>query len=158
MIPQGKRENPTEKSPMEYWVDFQDEFYAGCDFLPDQAQTCLTRTYAATCAEHWDDQESIYHASSRWPQQRAVPHRKGLRPQDVQASRDTQTDETVLLRVFPHRQQGDTHQHPHFSCDDCGLLTCLPNEIKNVDAIEGPWAKAIQQASIQLHGQCPDCL
>ncbi|MEC7988198.1 MAG: hypothetical protein VX278_23730 [Myxococcota bacterium] len=49
-----------EEEVMEYWVDFQDEFYSGCTFLVDQAQKCLSRTYAATCAEHWDDQESIY--------------------------------------------------------------------------------------------------
>ena len=54
------------------------------------------------------------------------------------------------------RQTGE-HNHPHFSCDDCGLLTCLPHEIMNASIIQGPWGKAIQDASIQLHGQCPDC-
>ena len=55
-------------------------------------------------------------------------------------------------------KQGDTHSHPHFACDDCGQLTCLPDEITNVTAMEGPWAKAIQEATVQLRGQCPECL
>ena len=52
---------------------------------------------------------------------------------------------------------GDAHNHPHFSCDECGLLTCLPHGIMNTNALQGPWAKAVQEASIQLHGQCPEC-
>ena len=54
--------------------------------------------------------------------------------------------------------EGDIHQHPHFSCDDCGQLTCLPDHVTNTEAFDGPWAKAIQTASVQLRGQCPDCL
>ena len=54
-------------------------------------------------------------------------------------------------------EQEVEHKHPHFSCDDCGLLTCLPREIMNATILEGPWDKAIQEASIQLHGQCPNC-
>ena len=54
--------------------------------------------------------------------------------------------------------EGDAHQHPHFSCDDCGQLICLPGDITNTTALESAWAKAVQQASIQLRGQCPDCI
>ena len=52
----------------------------------------------------------------------------------------------------------DEHHHAHFSCDDCGALTCLPGEVTNTDTLTEPWAKAIRQASVQLRGQCPDCV
>ena len=50
------------------------------------------------------------------------------------------------------------HQHPHFSCDDCGQLTCLPMGLTNATALDGRWAKAIEDATIQFRGQCPDCV
>ena len=52
----------------------------------------------------------------------------------------------------------EAHHHPHFTCSDCGQLTCLPDEITNVETLSGPWANAVRQASVQLRGQCPDCL
>ncbi len=52
----------------------------------------------------------------------------------------------------------DDHHHAHFSCDDCGQLTCLPDEVTSTAALEGPWARAVQQATVQLNGQCPDCV
>ena len=54
-------------------------------------------------------------------------------------------------------REDDIHRHPHFACDDCGVLTCLPFEITNTEGLDEPWAKAIQQASVQLRGQCPKC-
>ena len=61
-------------------------------------------------------------------------------------------------RYILKTNQNDLHQHPHFACDDCGELTCLPGEITTSVELEGPWAKAIQQASVQLRGQCPECV
>ena len=61
-------------------------------------------------------------------------------------------------RYILKTNQNDMHQHPHFACDDCGELTCLPGEITTSVELEGPWAKAIQQASVQLRGQCPECV
>ena len=52
----------------------------------------------------------------------------------------------------------DAHQHPHFLCEDCGLVTCLPAELTTSMSIDGPWAASIQKAMIQLRGECPDCL
>ena len=49
-----------EEEVMEYWVEFQEEFYASCEFLPDQGQNCLNRMYDSTCGEHWNEQASIY--------------------------------------------------------------------------------------------------
>ena len=54
--------------------------------------------------------------------------------------------------------KGDLHRHPHFSCNECGQMTCLPDTFTNATALEGPWAEAVAAASVQLSGQCPDCL
>ena len=60
-------------------------------------------------------------------------------------------------RYILQTEQEDIHHHPHFSCDDCGQLTCLPDNITNAAVLEGPWAKAVEQASIQIRGKCPEC-
>lgn len=52
---------------------------------------------------------------------------------------------------------GDGHQHPHFLCDDCGVVTCLPATATPSVTADGPWADAVADAMIQLRGACPDC-
>jgi len=52
----------------------------------------------------------------------------------------------------------DAHRHPHFVCDKCSRVACLPEELGSSVAIDGPWATSIQQAALQLRGDCPDCL
>lgn len=61
-------------------------------------------------------------------------------------------------RYVLNTEQTDVHQHPHFSCDDCGLLVCLPESVTNASVLNAPWAKAVQAASVQLSGQCPECV
>jgi Fur family ferric uptake transcriptional regulator len=50
----------------------------------------------------------------------------------------------------------DGHRHPHFLCNDCGQVACLPVEV-TISAVEGPWAASIHGAVVQLRGDCPDC-
>ncbi|CAM2070069.1 Transcriptional repressor [Sulfidibacter corallicola] len=52
----------------------------------------------------------------------------------------------------------DGHRHPHFVCEDCGRVACLPAELAAPMSMDGPWATSIQKATIQLRGACPDCL
>ncbi|MEL6349346.1 MAG: transcriptional repressor [Myxococcota bacterium] len=52
----------------------------------------------------------------------------------------------------------DHHHHPHFVCDECGLVVCLPAELTASMSMKGPWAASIQKAAVQLRGECPDCL
>ena len=52
----------------------------------------------------------------------------------------------------------DSHRHPHFVCEDCGRVACLPAELIAPMAIEGPWAASIQGAAVELRGECPECL
>ncbi len=54
--------------------------------------------------------------------------------------------------------QGDSHRHPHFVCEDCGRVTCLPTNLTASMSMDGPWAASIQKAMVQLRGECPDCL
>ena len=56
------------------------------------------------------------------------------------------------------RDQEAAHHHPHFVCDDCGEVSCLPMDVTASISVEGPWAASIQQASVQLRGECPDCI
>ncbi|MCR9163622.1 MAG: Fur family transcriptional regulator [Nannocystaceae bacterium] len=50
------------------------------------------------------------------------------------------------------------HRHPHFLCEDCGLLACLPADAVASTLAHGPWAASLQQATVQLRGTCPACL
>ncbi len=54
--------------------------------------------------------------------------------------------------------QGDGHSHPHFVCDRCNRVVCLPAELGASIAMDGRWAASIQKATMQLSGECPDCL
>ncbi|MFK8001020.1 MAG: Fur family transcriptional regulator [Polyangiales bacterium] len=54
---------------------------------------------------------------------------------------------------------GDGHRHPHFVCSDCGIVKCIELDNNINDSTLGKrWADAIGRATIQLQGDCPDCL
>lgn len=61
-------------------------------------------------------------------------------------------------RYILKTEEGDMHQHPHFSCNDCGELTCLPGDVTAPTGLEGPWVQAVQKALVQFRGQCPNCV
>jgi len=52
----------------------------------------------------------------------------------------------------------DEHRHPHFVCEACGRIACLPANVAATVTIEGEWAASVRSATIQLRGACPDCL
>lgn len=53
--------------------------------------------------------------------------------------------------------QGEVHAHPHFLCESCGRVTCLPDALSvSVTATE-PWAASVRSATLQLRGRCPEC-
>ena len=52
---------------------------------------------------------------------------------------------------------GGGHAHPHFVCEDCGRVACLPVELTESMSMPGPWAASIETAMVQLRGECPDC-
>ena len=50
------------------------------------------------------------------------------------------------------------HRHPHFVCDDCGQVACLPVDVTPSVPEGSRWAASLEGAAIQLRGECPDCL
>ena len=48
------------------------------------------------------------------------------------------------------------HVHPPFSCDECGMVHCLPGAILS-GSVGGAWRLALKDASLQLTGTCPEC-
>ena len=54
--------------------------------------------------------------------------------------------------------QGDNKNHPHFVCEDCGLVACLPSDLTASISMEGHWSASIKRAIVQLRGECPDCI
>ncbi len=53
---------------------------------------------------------------------------------------------------------GLVHDHPHFICDDCGQVACLPFEVASSLKAGERWAASVNTAVIQLRGECPDCI
>lgn len=46
--------------------------------------------------------------------------------------------------------------HPHFHCDDCGVVSCLP-EAEVVTPQRTKWTKSLRAAEVQFVGRCPSC-
>ncbi len=62
--------------------------------------------------------------------------------------------------VARYEARGDDdspHLRPHFSCQTCGTIRCLP-DVKLAGPIEGRWRKSLTNSELQLIGDCPDCL
>ena len=52
-------------------------------------------------------------------------------------------------------EKSDQH-HSHFVCQDCGIVSCLPN-IEIAKPVEEKWREAIRNAEVQFVGKCPEC-
>ena len=50
----------------------------------------------------------------------------------------------------------DECAHPHFLCDDCGIVSCLP-ETEVVTPKKAKWMKSLRAAEVQFVGRCPTC-
>jgi Fur family ferric uptake transcriptional regulator len=61
---------------------------------------------------------------------------------------------------FELRRAGEAHQgtHPHFTCTDCGTVSCLPAESVRVTPARGaPRAVAARAVAVHLRGLCDSC-
>ncbi len=74
--------------------------------------------------------------------------------------------EVGLARIASHAAgivryelaRGEAHDaHPHFLCDDCGVVSCLP-EAAVVRPKRTKWSKSLKGAEVQFVGRCPGCL
>lgn len=54
-------------------------------------------------------------------------------------------------------EHGTEHRHPHFVCEDCGRIDCLPDEIIGEISLPEPWRAAVADAVLQMRGVCPTC-
>jgi Fur family ferric uptake transcriptional regulator len=58
---------------------------------------------------------------------------------------------------YETRSDDDPHVHPHFSCETCGRVECLPGA-KLGGKVEVRWHESLADSQLQLIGNCPDCL
>lgn len=62
---------------------------------------------------------------------------------------------------FELRRQHDTHaggEHPHFLCNECGEIVCLPGESVEIKPLRGaPHAVRRKAVEIQVRGLCDRC-
>ena len=63
-----------------------------------------------------------------------------------------------ISRYALKRGGADEHQHPHFVCDNCSQISCLPVEVASFMSIDAQWSDSISKADVQLRGECPECL
>lgn len=62
------------------------------------------------------------------------------------------------LQSAPNVAQSSTEEHPHFTCTDCGTVTCLPLSTVQVTARRGlPKAVAQRRVRVTLQGLCDAC-
>ena len=47
--------------------------------------------------------------------------------------------------------------HPHFVCDDCGIVSCLPEAEVVTKKKNARWTKSLRSAEVQFVGRCPSC-
>jgi Fur family ferric uptake transcriptional regulator len=47
--------------------------------------------------------------------------------------------------------------HPHFVCDDCGIVSCLPEAEVVTKKKNARWNKSLRAAEVQFVGRCPSC-
>ena len=50
------------------------------------------------------------------------------------------------------------HLHPHFVCNQCHQVSCLPDELSLALSVDGKWSDSIATAIVQLRGDCPECI
>ena len=53
---------------------------------------------------------------------------------------------------------GNHAAHPHFVCNDCGEVSCLPGDVQFSIKTRGRWNQPVRDAVVQLIGTCPACV
>ncbi len=85
---------------------------------------------------------------------RATVYRNLLSLTDAGLLVKTQLGDNVWRFELPRGPATAHHRHPHFVCNDCGDVACLPT---NAVSIRGASMRQ-QTAEIQLKGQCAECV
>lgn len=105
----------------------------------------------------------------------AVPQLLERLPPETDAVTVYRTLNTFTRKKLVHRVRGDDrtwryalggvrtpvrHQHPHFVCDECGVVECLEDsEIPSglVKSLRLGATYAVSYPEVLLHGLCPRC-
>jgi Fur family ferric uptake transcriptional regulator len=55
-------------------------------------------------------------------------------------------------------EKGHPHRHPHFTCIDCGDVSCLPGvNVRIIPTVGVPQAVSTKSVEIQFKGRCDRC-
>ena len=49
-----------------------------------------------------------------------------------------------------------SHVHPHFICNDCGVVSCLP-KTTYITTVDEQWRECLNNAAMQFVGTCQEC-
>ena len=61
----------------------------------------------------------------------------------------------VRYEIVEEGEEGQT-VHPHFVCQDCGIVTCLPISTV-ITTVDPTWSERLQQSKLQFVGICAEC-
>ena len=62
-----------------------------------------------------------------------------------------------IARYEPKPKNEPLHRHPHFVCEICGIVSCLPS-VTVTNPVGEPWPEILQNAALQFLGECELCL
>lgn len=82
----------------------------------------------------------------------ATAYRNLLKMVDVGLARVASTVGGV---TYFEGAEAHAHGHPHFRCQACGTVSCLPEA--TIAPPSGPWGEAVSEADLTFVGRCPDC-
>lgn len=90
----------------------------------------------------------------------ATIYRNLVKLTEVGLARVVSRAEGMSRYVLAHESREHEHEeHPHFVCDDCGHVLCVPVDVKMIQGgVDTRWAASLAGATVQLHGACPDCI
>ena len=61
------------------------------------------------------------------------------------------------VRYEPIHDGEEAHEvHPHFVCQDCGVVTCLPKSTV-ITTVDPSWSERLQHSKLQFVGVCDLC-
>ena len=55
-----------------------------------------------------------------------------------------------------NKEDQATHVHPHFVCNSCGIVSCLPKTTV-ITSFDKNWKHILEHSEMQFVGTCTDC-
>lgn len=87
----------------------------------------------------------------------ATVFRTLIRFRDLGIARVVSQADRIDHYVLELGAEQEEHHHPHFECEDCGNVSCLPAGAQVSVRAPGKWSASVNAANIHLRGACPDC-